>query len=235
MNDMRLFWVTLFWAISIVANATSKQKIKFYSEPNNYTGPARVLAESYGDLDGDGLPEKVVVLDSGMTGDSGLGSGRDLLIYKMNRHEIWHLWHTSRGPVLDSHTGGGADESFSSITINRGTIIIKHSGGSRGKWSYTNRYRYQDNDWYLIGLTVYQGVMCDEFMKFDYNLLTGQAIYEQGIEFDKKNCDDASIPKQKPLRKIISLPVQLLPKMDGFSLGSNRVKLTDSINREIYY
>lgn len=233
---MRVFILIFFSVTCFAVKAMTKQEHDFYSDPNNYAKPARIMAESYGDLDGDQRPEKIIILDSGLSGDSGVGTGRDLLIYKMENDGLWHLWHASRGPILDTNTGGFYFDPFSSLMVSHGTIVIKHKGGSgRGEWIYTNRYRYQNKDWYLIGLTVYHGAMCDEFMKFNYNLLTGKAIYEQGIELDKNYCGSKSIVRSNGFKKEISLPVKSLPKMDGFSPGENSIKLNDGIDRKIYY
>ncbi|WP_417760281.1 hypothetical protein [Shewanella sp.] len=224
---------TLLLSVPLLVNAAEKTASDTYSDPQNYAQPARILAEAYGDLDEDNLPEKVVVLDSGVNG--GMGTGRDLLIYKMDNDEIWHLWHTSHGQVMESDAGGMMGDPFESLSIVRGAIVISHFGGSRDKWNYTHRYRYQDNDWYLIGATIYQGAPCDTFMSFDYNLLSGKAIYEQGSEYNQGDCGpDMGMP-QKALKKTLSLPLATLPKMDSFYPAGTAVKLEQGIDRTVYY
>lgn len=233
---MRYLFATCLSFVCLLAHAKTDTNLNFYSEPNNFSKPVRILTESYGDLDNDGIPEKVVVLDSGLQGLSGMGNGRDLLIYKKNSgEESWYLWHTSRGPILDDNTGGLMGDPFESLSINRGTIVITHFGGSRDKWNYTHRYRYQNNDWYLIGSTVYHGATCDKFMTFDYNLSTGKAIYKQGVDWYKEVCSEEDKNWAKPLNKTLSLPITSLPLMDKFVPGINKIKLTSGINRDIYY
>lgn len=65
--------------------------------------PASVLAQAEGDLDKDGISERVLVLDTGLMGD--MGSQRAVLIYKQQA-EGWALWHYGAGGILPSDHGG---------------------------------------------------------------------------------------------------------------------------------
>ncbi|MGY1508837.1 hypothetical protein ACW7GX_00280 [Aeromonas hydrophila] len=72
-------------------------------EPSQEDITAKVISEAVGDLDKDGIDEKVIVLDTGLDGE--IGTQRTLLIYK-KKQDKWALWHSSQGPLLDSAHGG---------------------------------------------------------------------------------------------------------------------------------
>lgn len=232
---MRWLITSLLFLTSLAANAATEKQLKFYSEKDNYAESAHIMAEAYGDLDKDKLPEKVVVVDSGVTGLSDMGSGRDILIYKMNQDETWYLWHASRGAVLDDNSGGMMGDAFESISIERGAIVITHFGGSRFKWNLIHRYRFQDNNWYVIGATVYHGALCDKYMSFDYNLVTGKAVYHEDLEWDEESCGVKPSENIVSIEETLSLPTGSLPLMDGFYPGSNAVELPKNYDKTVYY
>ncbi len=189
---------------------------------------ATVEGEAYGDLNKDGIAEKVIVLDTGLDGE--FGTERVLLILKKIDRK-WTLWHASQGPVLPSLHGGMMGDPFQSIDISGGSIVINHFGGSREKWNYTHRYRLNDGVWKLIGATITYGAPCEGFTNFDYNLLTGKALYKQ----EKDVCPDEPVASTlEDMQKELSIVVSDLPDMDGFYPGSNPIEFKD-IGKEIYY
>jgi len=131
-------------------------------------------ATTYGDLDNDGDEGAAVVYV--MPWDRGFGFVHCLGIFKKTTSGNWKLWHQSMAPLLDSKSGGVWGDPFESIKIERNTIVISHFGGSRQKWQYTYRYRFQKDDWYLIGASTIQGDPCEYEEKFDYNTMTGKVI-----------------------------------------------------------
>lgn len=189
---------------------------------------AKVIGEDYGDLDKDGIDEKVIVLDTGLDGE--IGTQRTLLIYKQ-KQDKWTLWHSSQGPVLDSAHGGMMGDPFFSIAIQRGAIVIDHFGGSRQKWSYTHRYRLNNNAWYLIGATINYGAPCEGFFNFDFNVITGKAIYKT---YQDGCPDEEMVSKSTDSQKTISIPIATPITMDGFYPGSNKLDIKE-IGQEIYY
>lgn len=182
------------------------------------------LDETEGDLDKDGIIEKIIVYDTEKETD--LGTERQIFIYKKDNEE-WILWKKSIGAILPSRHGGMMGDPFEGISIERNCIVIGHFGGSRQKWNYTHRYRYQNGDFRLIGATVRFGSHCDYFFTFDYNLSTGNIAYEK--EMDDCENDSSQIEKKEIVKKL-----KTLPAMDGFYPGSNEL---DFPNAEItvYY
>ncbi len=186
-----------------------------------------MLGEATGDLNKDGTDERVVVYNTSREGD--LGTERELHVYQ-NKNSKWVLWQKAAGVVLSSQHGGMMGDPFEQVSVENGSIVISQSGGSRDRWSYTHRFRYQNGGWQLIGATVSFGVPCMEWENFDYNLSTGDIMYAK----EKENCDEETenvatiITEKEYTRKPKSLP-----KMDGFQPGENEVTLEKGVT--FYY
>jgi hypothetical protein len=182
------------------------------------------LAISFGDLDKDEIEEKVVVFDTGIELEG--GTKREIYIYKKSNGN-WKLWHTSQGSIVP---GGLMLASFENLSIERGCIVIRHFGGSNNnKWFYVHRFRYQNNDWELIGATIKSFSTCGISETADYNFSTGKMIFES----ESNNCDEQSNLKEKTVtefRKRLSN----LPKMDGFKVGENLIRFPNS-ERQFYF
>ncbi|RQM70062.1 hypothetical protein [Aeromonas enteropelogenes] len=214
------YFSTLFFALAV--------NTALAEEPGQEHITSKVIGEAMGDLDKDGIDEKVIVLDTGLDGE--IGTQRTLLIYK-KKQDKWALWHSSQGPILDSAHGGMMGDPFISIDIQRGAIVIDHFGGSRHKWSYTHRYRFNNKAWYLIGATINYGAPCEGFFNFDFNVMTGKAIYKTYQD----GCIDEEVASNfKTEQKEISVPVTKPIDMDGFYPGSNKLDIKE-IGQEIYY
>ncbi|MCZ0750677.1 hypothetical protein [Aeromonas enteropelogenes] len=214
------YFSTLFFALAV--------NTALAEEPGQEHITSKVIGEAMGDLDKDGIDEKVIVLDTGLDGE--IGTQRTLLIYK-KKQDKWALWHSSQGPILDSAHGGMMGDPFISVDIQRGAIVIDHFGGSRHKWSYTHRYRFNNKAWYLIGATINYGAPCEGFFNFDFNVMKGKAIYKTYQD----GCIDEEVASNfKTEQKEISVPVIKPIDMDGFYPGSNKLDIKE-IGQEIYY
>lgn len=202
----------------LLINSSAFASDHLVSKPN-------ILATTHGDLDNDGQPEKVSVFDNGT--DAGMGTEREIHIYKKNEN-TWKLWHKSIGAVMPSSAGGMMGDPFESIQIKNRALVIKHFGGSRDKWEYTHRYRWQDNDWYLIGATIHLVTPCEDSEKFDYNLSTQKATYVKALE----TCN-GKIKKLLKKETLYHLP-KTKHKMDTFYPGGNVLKHS-RLEQEMYY
>lgn len=182
-----------------------------------------------GDLDKDGVDEKIIVCDTDRETD--FGTERVIQIYKnKNKKGKWKLWHTSTGAVLPSAHGGMMGDPFQEISVENGCIVIRHFGGSRQKWSYTHRYRFQKNNWKLIGATIFFGAPCDYWCSVDYNLSTGNIHYKKQTEICSEDDNEMEV---KPVTTTYSIKPDKLPDMDGFYPGDNEVKLSKDLS--FYY
>lgn len=182
--------------------------------------------KAYGNLDDNPEDDAVCVYETPMEGD--IGFAQSLAIYK-KEGENWVLWHQSTNPILSSDHGGMMGNPYESISIKNKTIIINHFGGSRQKWHYTHRYRFQNNNWYLIGASINFGAPCDYFQSLDYNLSTGDAVFN----YSSENCDKNNTVKTKSWKEKINQKIAL-PLMDEFQVGENKIELK-SKKTEMFY
>lgn len=186
------------------------------------------LGETTGDLDKDGKEEKAIVYDTKR--ETEMGTERELHIFKSNNGQ-WELWHKAIGPVMPSQNGGMMGDPFQEMTIENGTLVLNHFGGSRSKWTFTHRYRFQDAAWKLIGATTNTGSPCDYWENYDYNLSTGKINYKKEVEDCSKSEDNPTITKTT---KDFTNKPKSLPAMDGFHPGENEVKLA-KMEEAFYY
>jgi hypothetical protein len=183
------------------------------------------IKEVKGDLDGDKEDELVVVYDTQKQDE--LGTQREIHVFKKEADK-WNLLHKTQGPVLASKAGGMMGDPFDNISIENGAIVINHFGGAREKWGYTHRYRFQKDNWFLIGATIIYSIVCEESSSYDYNLSTGKVIVTQ----TREACDSEGNPKGKP--KVTASEFNIKQKkeisMDGFVPGNSEAKLTKDKN-----
>jgi hypothetical protein len=210
--------------VSIIKTAVlDEEKVK---TPTPIKTPVsfRILEELEGDLDNDGVSEKVIVYDT--ENEIDLGTKRKICIYK-NNNNTWEIWKTSISAILGSEQGGMMGDPFEGISIEKNCIVIKHFGGSRSKWEYVHSYTYQNGDFRLIAVKVISITPCEEFELFEYKLSSGEIKYE--IEIEDCDKETSKIEKKEMIRKL-----ETLPSMDGFSPGSKKVTFPNS-EITIYY
>ncbi len=208
------YTIILFFTSFISCFSQDNKRIELIKAPESFEN----IGEAEGDLDKDGIPEKVIVYDTKKETD--FGTERQIYIYKKDIDK-WKLWRESIGAVQPSEHGGLMGDSFEGISIERNCIVIYHTGGGRQKWSYTHRFRYQNDDFYLIGATVNFGSPCDYWENFDFNLSSGMIEYEKETE----NCQKKTSVIEK---KQIKRKLKTLPKMNGFYPGDNEIKFPNS-------
>lgn len=112
--------------------------------------------------------------------------------------------------VMCKSCGGVFGNPFEGIAIEKGVLCVYHYGGSAWRWSYTHKFRYQQNDFYLIGETLMTRWNIENCEKLndapgrykDVNLLTG-SFEEREIS---ENCvlikNKKGKQKVEPLRKL---------------------------------
>ena len=206
--------LVLFIFSNLSCKSQENKKSEIIQKPKSFM----IIEEIEGDLDKDGIYEKVIVYDTEKEID--LGTERQIYIYKRKKNN-WELWKKAIGAILPSEHGGMMGDPFEGISIERNCIVINHFGGSRQKWNYTHRFRFQSGEFQLIGATVNFGSPCDYFESLDYNLSNGKIKYEKEIE----NCEKetSKIKKKEMIRKLESLPT-----MNGFYPGDNEIKFPNS-------
>lgn len=164
-----------------------------------------LLAEASGDLDKDGIDEKAIVYDTKDTTED--GTVRELCIFKKKEGK-WYTWIKSRNAILKSQEGGMMGDPFGELIIKNGVLSISFDGGSSWKWAYTDKYRFQNNIFQLIGHKSSYGKPCEYWQEFDYNLSTGKIVYTKEFE----NCENGQkivkTEKETFINKPISVNIQ---------------------------
>lgn len=185
------------------------------------------LDSELGDLDSDGIDELVVVYDSNIPTE--FGNCRILHIYKKNTNSSlinppeWLLWKHSSSAVYPSDSGGGMGDPYDGIEIKDGILSIAHFGGTSWKWTHIHKYRFQDGDFFLIGLTK-NSFMNPRFMRSDYNLSTGKLVYTDKLDGLDDNGNEV---KEIYVDETIYHKVAL-PRIDNIVIGEIEVTLPES-------
>lgn len=136
-------------------------------------------AVAKGDLNKDGIEDIAAVIEA-KNSATGEVPERALLILFGEANKSYTLSIMAEKAVLKANEGGVFGDPFESIEIDRGTVLLSFYGGSNWRWYSRYRFRYQDEDWYLIGAT--QGSYfnathtIENADEIDYNLLTGDYI-----------------------------------------------------------
>lgn len=136
-----------------------------------------------GDLDGDNIPEKVIIYNTKDT--TSYGNIREIQILKNNKGK-WAILEKSRNAVLRSNAGGMMGDPYQSTEIKKGILEITQAGGSSWKWGYTDKYRFQNGHFELIGHSSSSGKPEEYWIDVDFNLSTGQLNYSKEVENTKE-------------------------------------------------
>jgi len=147
-----------------------------------------ILDTVTGDLDKDLVPELVVAYNAGPENDEE-GVPRTLIIYK-RANKAWQEWKRSTQALYGSQDGGMMGDPYGGMEITKGVLHIHHSGGSSWKWGFTDKFRFQNGDFYLIGYTSTDGKPCEYWMDIDFNLSTGNMVVTKEYE----DCDSGDDP-----------------------------------------
>lgn len=153
--------------------------ITCYGQNRNNPAPEEIIDEITGDLDNDGIDEKILVINTSDTSDH--GRIRVICIRKLENNE-WKTWVESKNAILESEAGGMMGDPYQGITVENGILKIYHFGGSSWKWSVTDKYRLENDEFKLIGYTSIYGRPCDYWKNIDYNLSTGKVVYDMEYE-----------------------------------------------------
>lgn len=183
-----------------------------FGQEASIPGQYRPLEEVYGDLNKDGVDEKVVVYNMTDVEDDVNGTDREIVIFR-KEGQGWIAWHRSTRAIGNSKDGGMMGDPFAGVEIKNGLLLIYQSGGSSWKWTYTDKYRFQNNRFELIGHTHHYGRVCDYWTSFDYNITTGKIVYTKEYETCEGETNVVSKKEQEtfshPLKKRVTLANRL--------------------------
>ena len=144
-----------------------------------------------GDLNKDNILDIAAVIEKTTSNNEAEAPPRSLLIAFGNNDNTYSLSIIADNVIMSADAGGVWGDPFDSLTIDRGSVVVSDYGGSNWRWYNKYRFRFQDNDWYLIGATMgsyFTGTTTmDNADEEDYNLLTGDYIIKRRDENGKLN------------------------------------------------
>jgi len=164
---------------SILCFLTVTLNILCFAQKEFQPQGATVIETVDGDLDGDHIPEKVIIYNTKDTTD--FGNFREIQILK-KVNQKWTIMEKSRNAILKSKDGGMMGDPYQSTEIKNGILMITQAGGSSWKWGYTDKYRFQNGHFELIGYSSSSGKPEEYWIDIDFNLSTGKLIFEKEVE-----------------------------------------------------
>jgi hypothetical protein len=214
MNNILLIIILFF------TSKTHSQKLEDFLIPSNY----KKIADAKGDLDKDGIDEFVFAYETNKI-DEDSSFSRELYICKKvnSKIKIWKknatvLWKTKDFGMFAENQNVG-------LKISNNTLIISQTSyeSSRGYQSYKDVFRFQNNDWFLIGSTCVSQYNCLFEDKFDINFSKRKVNVIKHYEIceDGVGMRDYSVPPQKDEILSFKYPFKTIPRMDGFTPGKN--------------
>jgi hypothetical protein len=114
-----------------------------------------VLLEAKGSLNGDSLPDAVLIVGEGREKADTLieDLASRIMLVLLGRAVGYELAVRNDDAVLGKHDGGAFGDPLADLSIERNTIVLDHYGGSAWRWQYVHRFRYQQGQFVLIGRT----------------------------------------------------------------------------------
>lgn len=131
----------------------------------------------YGDLDADMVYEMIVHYEFAdpviLEGDPEVLA--QVVVYRWER-EQWEEWPAARGAILYAFDEVG----FAQISVyeERGALVVNHTGTGSFSNVYTRRFRWQNERFELIGVTMTEYERCEYEQTLDYNLSTGNFTFK---------------------------------------------------------
>jgi hypothetical protein len=174
------------YILALILAVTQSAAAQTIPVPANYS----IVDTVSGDLDKDLVSELVVAYNTGPeNGIEGEGVPRALIIYKRNG-KAWKEWKSSAQALYGSQDGGMMGDPYGDMEITNGVLHVIQNGGSSWKWGFTDKYRFQDGEFYLIGYTSVYGKPCEYWIDVDFNLSTGKMIVKKEFE----DCESGGDP-----------------------------------------
>ncbi|MEK5028289.1 hypothetical protein [Paenibacillus sp. FSL M7-1046] len=200
----------------VVANHTNEplsEEVKVEEKPSkdiNTLIPSgwRVLIQddepvtTEGDLNKDGITDVAMIIEQ-LQPNTEEAPERSLLI-AFGTNDSYLLSIIADKVILKSDEGGIWGDPFESLSIDRGSVVVSDYGGSNWRWYNKYRFRFQDNEWYLIGATMGEyfsgNATQEEADEQDYNLLTGDYIIKKTNEDGKMTTERGNRGKKQLIK-----------------------------------
>lgn len=199
------------------------QELKDFTIPKGY----EKILETKGDLDKDGKEETVTVFNTDkIINNISQGLERKLYILK-NINGKLKIWQENSNLLFDSKEGFYPESNELELNIKNNCLIISQSYFSNSRHTVTskNTFRFQNDDFYLIGALVKFDDTCEFNFSSEINFSTGKVI----IDDQYSECDsgyEREVPKNYYKEFTYKLPK--LIKMNDYKMGKNEIKIPNS-------
>lgn len=187
------------------------------------------IGDALGDLDGDGIPEKVVVYNSFIKVDE--GTKRFVFVFK-KKEEKWEPWKKTTGSVLPNKEHISNKKPFQSIQIVNQSIMINHFGSEEGNnWTFSHTYQLIEKEFKLINLSSTGGGLCQQWIDVYYDLISGKLYFTN----TKEKCDDkGKVLDRKKDSRVFTYKVDQLPYMNNLNVTKNKLYVKE-VPLTVYY
>jgi hypothetical protein len=223
MKMKQFILLTLFLILNICSGQNFDKTL-----PKSY----QKVFETKGDLDKDGIEEIVYVYNTDKKIEN-LGFERELYICKIIDGKI-KLWTNNKSILWKSNDFGFYSENRfkMSIEIANNTLILTQTfnSNSRHSQTYKNIFRFQNNDWFLIGSNCTYDDNCEFNFEYDINFSIKKVIVSE----EYHNCEDDEKIPPKSYYKNFTYNFKEIPKMEGFISGKNQIKIPKT-KKYFYY
>lgn len=200
------------------------QTLKNFSVPKNY----KKVLEVKGDLDKDGKNETVLVFDTDKTAsDYERAPGkkdyeRVFYILKSEQGNL-KIWKENSTLLYSSGLGFYPDDNILDIQIKNNYLIVEQSFFSNSRHTQINKhtFRFQNGDFYLIGLYDNFADNCDFDFTNEINFSTGKVI----VDREYSSCDDDNTKTPENFHKEFVHKLKTLITMDHFKIGEHKFEI----------
>jgi hypothetical protein len=198
------------------------QNLRSFSVPSGYTK----IAEAKGDLDKDGKDEVILVFDTNIKASDnqnpeGTNDNKRVFYILKNENGNLTIWKENSTLLFSSGFGFYPSDNTLTINIKNNSLIIEQLffTNSRHTQQYKHTFRFQNGDFYLIGLHDHFEDTCDFSFTNEINFSTGKVI----VDREYSSCDDETkVPKN--LHKEFTHKFPLI-KMNDFFIGDHNFRL----------
>ncbi|MDF2553023.1 MAG: hypothetical protein K0R77_2298 [Chryseobacterium sp.] len=219
----------LFSLITIFLFTISySQELKNFVIPKGY----KKMLEIKGDLDKDGKDEIVIVSNTDKKIDLNFSKGdqRELFILKKINGKL-KIWKKNSTVLFASETGFDPKYNVLTLSVKNNRLVIDQEfmTNSRHTQRYKHTFRFQNNDFHLIGSINRFDDTCKFYILNEINFSTGKTIIDEQYSSCGENETEPNDYHKEFIHKLGSLV-----KMNNFTPGENKFKIPNS-NKYFYY
>lgn len=164
LHSAALSFLPLALILSAPLAMLTSNSLEAHASGGNRLTPVTPISEATGDLNGDGRPDKAVIVPA--------GESAKLMIMLQGKDGKYKLAAESSKAVM---AACGPSGGIPTVTIKQGVLSVGHYCGSRSRYEFTHKYQWRQNKWLLIGFTgeTVDTAIPDSTQKIDINFVTG--------------------------------------------------------------